>query len=351
MLPAPCLPLALTLPAPCWHPACIQPVPRLHAARTLPAPCLHSACTLLALARTLLAPCSRSACSPPPAALPQPAPLQPRAGAAPCRSRRPLQLSVSELSAPPHGRGCRGNVGGCGAGGTPRCGDGERTGCAAAPRCDRWEGRAGGGGGGGDDDGGDGIVESWNILSWRRPIGIIECNSWFHAGPPKNQIVWLRVLSKCCFCSGSWVVVVTVLVPAMVRTVMMVTVQVMVTARMMMTVVMVMMVMTATVLVMIMMVMLVVMAVMLMVVMAVRMLKPPCSPTRCSKDQPQIHSPSQLQHPSPTPSTGAPGRSPGSPFPAQGLQSAPPSSLPAQDSSPHSRTAAYPGSPHPKSWT
>lgn len=88
-------------------------------------------------------------------------------------------------------------------------------------------------------------------------------------------------------------VVVTVLVLAVVMMVMMVMVQVMVKVLLLMTVVMVMMVMMVTVLVMIMMVMLMVMVMMLVMVMMVRMLKPPCSSTRCSKDKPQIHSPSK----------------------------------------------------------
>lgn len=99
---------ACTLPAPRSHPACVLPAPRSHVARTLPAPRLHSACTLLVFAR----PAPRS----PPRS--SPVPVLPPAGPSVLYSRR------SQLSAPPHGRGCRGNVGGCGAGGHRGAGTG-----------------------------------------------------------------------------------------------------------------------------------------------------------------------------------------------------------------------------------
>jgi len=31
------------------------------------------------------------------------------------------------------------------------------------------------------------VIESWNIPSWKRPIRIIEANTWLYSGPPKNQ--------------------------------------------------------------------------------------------------------------------------------------------------------------------
>jgi len=40
-------------------------------------------------------------------------------------------------------------------------------------------------------------IESLNNPSWKEPIRIIESNSWLHTGPPKNQTIYLRAVSRC----------------------------------------------------------------------------------------------------------------------------------------------------------
>jgi len=51
------------------------------------------------------------------------------------------------------------------------------------------------------------IIDSCNNPSWKGSVRITESNSWLHTGPPKNQSIWLRALSKCflnCGSLGPW---------------------------------------------------------------------------------------------------------------------------------------------------
>lgn len=54
------------------------------------------------------------------------------------------------------------------------------------------------------------IIESQNILSWKRPMRITESN-WLHTGQLKNQAIWLRALPKCFFNSSKRAAVTTAL--------------------------------------------------------------------------------------------------------------------------------------------
>lgn len=47
------------------------------------------------------------------------------------------------------------------------------------------------------------VIELQTICRWNGPIRTILSNSWLHTGLPKNQTLYLRMLSRCFLSSGS----------------------------------------------------------------------------------------------------------------------------------------------------